>query len=73
MFGVYAGYALVASRSVFAAVALHSMCNYLGFPHLKLLWTKSCSAADRTVLRAALGVGVALFFLSIGHIFDLIA
>ena len=63
VFGIYAGYMLIATRCLYASIALHSMCNYLGFPNLQLLWASEehCPKKNRTIIRIAFCVGLTLF------------
>jgi len=74
VFGIYAGYILVKTKSIFSAIFLHSMCNYFGFPNVQLLWADEnrISKFHQNIIRAAYLFGILLAFILINPIFNLI-
>jgi len=49
IFGIYAGFVYLKTGSLWPAVALHSYCNYLGFPAIQNLIGRDYRNTDRII------------------------
>jgi len=63
IFGFYSAYVYTATGSLWAAIILHSHCNYFGFPNFGSVTNTAYSFQRRVLFAIAYSVGVVLFIL----------
>jgi prenyl protein peptidase len=62
VFGMYSGMVYIKTGSLWAAIALHSQCNFFGFPSFGNLFNNNYRNTDRLMAVALYVIGTAIFF-----------
>lgn len=62
VFGIYSGYVYVNSGSLWPAIALHSHCNYFGFPSFGNLFSNNIPRTERIFISILYIAGVFIVF-----------
>lgn len=70
IFGLYGGLVYVRTGSIWPAFALHSQCNYFGFPSFSNFFNRDYKLTDRVFAGVLYVVGVILFFIFFDRIFS---
>lgn len=70
IFGIYSGLVYIKTGSIWPAVALHSQCNFFGFPSFNKLFDQECKLTDRIFATAFYVLGVVFVLTSFNSFFD---
>jgi prenyl protein peptidase len=70
IFGLYSGLVYIKTGSIWPAIALHSQCNFFGFPSFKNFYDRRFRMTDRIVAGALYVLGLVLFFVYFSRVFD---
>ena len=64
IFGIYAGFVYIGTGSLWPAIALHSYCNFFGFPSFENIVNSRVRNSDRLIALILYIVGTAIMFYS---------
>jgi prenyl protein peptidase len=70
IFGLYSGLVYVRTGSIWPAFALHSQCNYFGFPSFQNFFNRDFKLSDRIICGILYILGLVLFFLFFNSTFS---
>jgi len=70
IFGLYSGLVYVRTGSIWPAFALHSQCNYFGFPSFSSFFNRNFKLTDRITTGVLYAFGVFLFFFYFNQTFS---
>jgi len=62
VFGIYSGLVYIKTGSIWPAVALHSQCNFFGFPSFSNFFDREYRPIDKIFAGALYVIGIILFF-----------
>jgi len=63
IFGIYSGLVYIKTGSIWPAFALHSQCNFFGFPSFSNFFDREYTIPDKVIAGALYIIGTILFFI----------